>query len=63
MFAIAFPNLLLYFDVYINKNMSYKFIQLSNLRNYFVYLIAQVNIIIKVNNNNLSDLGQCNFCL
>lgn len=38
-FVIAFFNLLLYIDIHIDKNITYKFVGLSNLRNFFFRLI------------------------
>lgn len=56
MLVVTLPDLLLYFNICTNKNMSREFIKLSNLRNLFLCLITQANIVVKIDNNNLSGL-------
>ncbi len=60
---MALPDLLLYCDICINKNMSCGFIELFNSRNSFFRLIAQASIVVEVNNHDLSGLSQCDSCL
>ena len=38
-FVMALFDLLLYFDIYIYKNMNYQFVDFANSRNFFLYLI------------------------
>lgn len=57
---VVFLNLLLDSNIYIEKKMSCKFIKLFNSRNFFLCLIAQANVIVEVDNNNLSSSNQYN---
>ncbi len=59
---MAFPNLFLYCDICIDQNMSYGFIKLSNSRNSFFRLIARASVIVEVDDNDLSGLGQDDSC-
>lgn len=38
-FVVVFSDLLFYFDIHIDKNKSYQFVGLLNLRNSLLYLI------------------------
>ncbi len=60
---MALSDLLLYRDIYSNQNMSCGFVGLSNSRNSFFRLIAQVSVVVEVDDNDLSDSGQYDSCL
>lgn len=50
-------DLLLYYSVCKNKNIHCKFNNLSSIKNLFFFLIAQKNVVLEVQDNDLSGLS------